>query len=104
MDENAQLHCFYSNALGPGEEDAERYVLGHLTQGELLSFEEHLLLCEPCRTSVSRTEVLIAEIRRASEFPSDTPSPHSKSNVLPLKPSLRTMGYKSQSCRSDVSW
>lgn len=55
------------------------YALGRLTDPEAAEIEEHLLLCETCRSHLSRIDRFIAALRYASAALFTDSSP-------PLKP------------------
>ena len=48
------------------EEASERYSMGTLSGEEAEQIEEHLLICEACRRSVSKSDTYVAAMRRAA--------------------------------------
>jgi Putative zinc-finger len=48
------------------DEQLERYSLGRMTAPEVDHFEEHLLVCEPCRLRLSAMDEYIAVMKAAS--------------------------------------
>jgi hypothetical protein len=48
------------------EEEIERYSMGTMTEGAIVPFEEHLLLCESCQHRLAQTDVYVAAMRQAS--------------------------------------
>ena len=50
-----------------GDEEAERYALGEMSEGETSHWEEHLLTCEPCRREVAAADAYVAAMREAAE-------------------------------------
>lgn len=65
-----RIRRLHSNACTLNEEVVEGYVLSRLAQGDVLRFEEHLLICEDCRRLVSKAEIFVTQIREASDVPS----------------------------------
>jgi anti-sigma factor RsiW len=49
----------------PHDEELEEYCLGYLGEARCAQLEEHLLLCERCRTRVTEMETFIFALRRA---------------------------------------
>jgi hypothetical protein len=49
------------------EELAEAYSMNRLSEGQAASVEEHLLVCEVCRTKVEETDEFVRVIRSALE-------------------------------------
>lgn len=47
-------------------EDLERYSLHQASEDEMARFEEHLLLCEPCREELRTSEVFATSMRAAA--------------------------------------
>jgi len=47
-------------------EDVERYSLGSLSDEEAAGFDEHLLICELCRSSVEASDEYVASMRAAA--------------------------------------
>ena len=50
-----------------GGEEAERYALGAMSEEEVAPWEEHLLVCEPCRREVAASDAYVAAMRKAAE-------------------------------------
>jgi len=50
----------------PDEFQIEGYVRGTMPKAEVLSLEEHLLICEGCRQRLSETEDYVRSMQRAS--------------------------------------
>jgi anti-sigma factor RsiW len=48
------------------EEDLERYAKGNLPEDAVAWIEEHLLICDPCRTRLSETDAYVAAMRKAA--------------------------------------
>jgi Peptidase S24-like len=46
----------------------ERFSMGRLEGGELVAFEEHLLLCEQCQAGASAMDLLVRGVRSAAEY------------------------------------
>jgi len=54
----------------------ERYSMGDVSREETERFEEHLLVCEVCRSRIEESDAYIAAVRRAAaEDPSVEASP-----------------------------
>ncbi len=51
--------------MSPAE--VERYSLGTVPETDLAPLEEHLLICEQCRSLVEQSDAYIAAIRGAAE-------------------------------------
>jgi len=51
----------------PDLEQIERYCLGEASQAEQERIEEHLLICEHCRSQVQETDAYIAAVRDAAK-------------------------------------
>ena len=49
-----------------GDEEAERYALGEMSEDEAQHWEEHLLTCEPCRREVADADAYVAAMRKAA--------------------------------------
>lgn len=49
-----------------GREDAERFTLGAMSEEEVAHWEEHLLVCEPCRREVTESNAYVAAMRQAA--------------------------------------
>ena len=49
-----------------GEEEAERYALGEMSEDKASHWEEHLLTCEPCRREVAAADAYVAAMRKAA--------------------------------------
>jgi hypothetical protein len=50
------------------DDDAlEAYSMGNLAESEVGAFEEHLLVCEPCRLRLDQNDAYIASMRGAAE-------------------------------------
>jgi anti-sigma factor RsiW len=47
-------------------EDLERYVRQEASEEEVARFEEHLLLCEPCREELANVESFVSAMRAAA--------------------------------------
>jgi hypothetical protein len=52
----------------PHEEVFEDYVFGRLSETELSNFEEHLLVCEKCQTTLAKTEEYIRVMKAATSI------------------------------------
>jgi hypothetical protein len=50
-----------------GGEEAERYSLGAMSEEEVARWEEHLLVCEPCRREVAASDAYVAAMRTAAK-------------------------------------
>ena len=48
------------------DEEIERYSMGAMPQAAIAPFEEHLLICEPCRLRLARTDAYVSAMRQAS--------------------------------------
>jgi anti-sigma factor RsiW len=48
------------------EEECERYSMGTLSDKEAARIEEHLLICEACRSRVAESGTYVAAMRRAA--------------------------------------
>jgi hypothetical protein len=48
------------------EEEIERYSMGTVREEELARLEEHLFLCESCRTRVTASDTYVATMQQAS--------------------------------------
>jgi anti-sigma factor RsiW len=49
-------------------EQVEKYSLGELSDEEAALFDEHLLLCEACRTNVEASDAYVAAMREAASL------------------------------------
>ena len=49
-----------------GEEAAEKYSLGQFSARKVAEIEEHLLVCESCRTAVTAADAYVATMRTAA--------------------------------------
>jgi len=59
----------------PSEDDLEEFVFGRLDGAELDRLEEHLLVCETCRKSLTETENFVASTRAAARKMLGAPAP-----------------------------
>jgi hypothetical protein len=50
------------------EEEIETYSLGGFSEGETALFDEHLLICDLCRTKVEASDEYIAAMRGAARL------------------------------------
>jgi hypothetical protein len=48
------------------DEEIERYSMGAMPEAAIAPFEEHLLICEPCRLRLARTDAYVSAMRQAS--------------------------------------
>ncbi|HZT33812.1 MAG TPA: zf-HC2 domain-containing protein [Bryobacteraceae bacterium] len=59
----------------PSKDALEQYSLGRMTPSDAAALEEHLLLCESCRTQLAQFDLfrdaLRSALQVASSFPSD---------------------------------
>ena len=64
-----------SKASGRFSEDLlETYALNRLREPQRVQLEEHLLVCEACRSGLSEIEVYISVVKAATtEAPTETP-------------------------------
>jgi len=60
----AMSHDTAASHLDP--EDLERYVRTQVSEEETARFEEHLLLCEPCREELRSVDSFVASMRAAA--------------------------------------
>src|SRR5437879_6435665 len=81
-----------SSPLHPPEEIIERYVRGKLSNGELDSFEEHLLTCVPCQSCTEELDTFVRSLKQAVKE-LEHPSP-------PLRDWFRSMSISG----SRVAW
>lgn len=58
------VHDFLSDHLH--EHLLEEYLLGRLAEPELDAAEEHLFVCQECRTRLTETEAFVKAIRAAT--------------------------------------
>ena len=49
------------------EDYAEEYLFGRLLPADRTAYEEHILVCEECRSAVEKTEQFIKRFRQALE-------------------------------------
>jgi anti-sigma factor RsiW len=55
-------------------EEIETYSLGGLSERDAASFDEHLLICDQCRTNVEASDAYVAAMRDAARQIRQTPS------------------------------
>jgi len=66
----------------PSEDDLEEFVFGRLEGAELDLLEEHLLVCELCRKSLTETENFVASTRAAARKMLGAPAPTPKARLF----------------------
>lgn len=49
-----------------GGEQVERYSLGEMSEEELAGWDEHLLICDPCRRQIAASDEYVAAMRKAA--------------------------------------